>query len=98
MCLECQLCWAALRHACIVGKCGVGRQDELTTDLELFVGYVLRFPDGVAGWVSVPFPVLFGGVPQEVDFVSRVVDVDVDGLAVNSAVNFVGRILNSPKP
>lgn len=70
----------------------------MVADCELAVRDAVWFPNGVAGWVSVPLRVLFRGVAEVVEFVGGIIEVDVDGVLADCAVDLVGCVFYLPEP
>ena len=96
-------------HHCQTGLCdlgstigilegGVWRREKLVSDVELCIGEVGRLPDGKACRVAVPVVVRFSDVADVVEFLSRVVLVDVAGLTVDNPVEVIAGIFNAPDP
>jgi hypothetical protein len=67
---------------------------EPVSDGELLVGEVAGLPDGEARRVSVPLVVGLGDVADEVQFLTRVVLMDVFAVALE----VVAAVLNAPEP
>lgn len=90
MCWECETGRDTFCDACFVSEGGVGFEDELVADREFAVGDGVRYCDSVAGRVTIPVFVLLGRVAKVVDLVGRVVSVNVNGHAVDGAMDLVG--------
>ena len=89
---ESRLCSFLLAGVVVEG--GRGRLDEPVADLELLVGEVAGLPDGEAAGVAVPVVVGLCDVAHEVDFLARVVVVDVFAIAGE----LVAAVFYTPEP
>jgi hypothetical protein len=88
----------SLLCAGIVVESAVWCLHEEVADVEFLVAKVRWLPHGEAGWIAIPVVVWLGDVAHVVDLLSRVVLVDILGLAVDSALEVVATVLYTPEP
>jgi hypothetical protein len=95
---ECELGSGSFLRAGIVVESAVWCLHEEVADVEFLVAKVRWLPHGEAGRVAIPVVVWLGDVAHVVDLLSRVVLVNIFGLAVDSALEVVATVLYTPEP
>lgn len=78
-------------------KRAVRRKNEKISDLELGICNEARIPYREACWISVPFVVWLGRITKIVEFLCRVILMNILSLAVDRTFEIVTTILDTPE-
>lgn len=82
----------------IIGESLIGRKHELITNCKFPICDSVGLPHRVAGRIAIPLCILFRWVAEVINFVSRVIRVNIYSFVVDRTLDFVRSILDTPKP
>jgi len=72
-------------------------KNEKISDLELGVRDKTGIPYGKACRISIPFVVRFGRITEIIEFLRRVILVNILGLTIDGPLEIISTVLDTPK-